>query len=141
MTGVQTCALPISLDAVAWIQRIAVSASASFLYLILARRLSRAWALAAVVVFAFEPHVLVYERIYEPEVVLICFLLGCIAAADRRTLWSALVAGTFSASAIASRPTFLALLIVLGPAFYGLCGYRNRGLVNRSVAFLLPVLL
>ena len=131
----------LALDAVGWIQRIAVSASASFLYLILARRLSRAWALAAVVVFAFEPHVLVYERIYEPEVLLICFLLGCIAAADRRTLWSALVAGTFAASAIATRPTFLALFILLGPAFYGLCGYRSRGLVNRSVAFLLPVLL
>ncbi|MCH7869134.1 MAG: glycosyltransferase family 39 protein [Myxococcales bacterium] len=131
----------LAVDSVGWVQRAAVSASAGLLYLILVPRLSRAWALAGVLIFAFEPHVLVYVRIYEPEIVLVFFLLGCIAAADRRSLRSALWAGVFAGCAIATRPTFLPLFVLLGPVSYGLRGNRGRGLLTRSAAFLLPVIL
>lgn len=131
----------LALDEIEWIQRLAVAASAGLLYLVLASRLSRAWALAGAGVFAFEPHVLVYERIYEPEVLLVFFLLGCMAAVERRSAGSAAVAGVFAACAIATRPTFLLLFIVLGPVFYILRGDRDRSLAVRTIAFLLPVLL
>jgi tetratricopeptide (TPR) repeat protein len=131
----------LALDAVGWAQQVAASASAGLLYLILAPRLSRAWALAGVLVFAFEPHVLVYVKIFEPEIVLVFFLLGCIAAADRQSVRSALLAGTFAACAIATRPTFLPLFILLGPISYALRGTRGRKLLTRTAAFLLPVML
>ncbi|MBC8340445.1 MAG: hypothetical protein H8E63_02150, partial [Proteobacteria bacterium] len=129
----------LAVDAVSWAQRVAVSASAGLLYLILAPRLSRAWALAGVLVFAFEPHVLVYVKIFEPEIVLVFFLLGCIAAADRQSVLSALVAGIFAACSMAAPAAFLPAFILLRPLSSALCGLRLRSVLTSTPAFLLLV--
>ena len=73
-----------ALDAVAWIQRFAVAGSAGLIYLMAASRLPRRWAVLAGCVFAFEPHFLVYEYVYEPEVLMVFCLLACVVLVERR---------------------------------------------------------
>lgn len=130
-----------ALGPLAWIQRGAVAASAGLLYLLAASRLPRSWALLCAIAFAFEPHVMVYEYVYEPEVLLVFFLLACVLAAERRSVAGALLAGVFAGCAIASRPTFLLLFTALGPLYYALNGERAQRLALRSVAFIAPIVL
>lgn len=130
-----------ALGPLAWIQRSAVAASAALLYLIAGTRMSRGWALLCAMAFAFEPHVMVYEYVYEPEVLLVFFLLACVFAAERWGAIGSMLAGVFAACAIASRPTFLLLFLVLGPLYSLLNGERGRRLALRSAAFIVPIVL
>ena len=130
--------LPAPEAAVHWLQVVLVAASAGLLFRVLRRRF--AWPLAAtmVAVFALDRHVLIYERILEPEVLLLFFLLGFLYVLDRgrSPILETWAAGGFAALSIATRPTFLPVFL-LTPLYFAL-GDRQRWR-RRSAALLLPV--
>lgn len=74
------------------------------------RRLPRAVVLGVVGVFALDRSLLVYERVLEPEVLLLAFTVAWLAALDRRPG----LAGWAGALAVATRPTLLPV-VALGP--------------------------
>ncbi|MDP6980569.1 MAG: hypothetical protein QF570_18555 [Myxococcota bacterium] len=131
----------LALEATGWLHRVATFAAASLLYLVLAWRLPRRYAVAGVVALAAMPHFMVYARVFEPELVLLVALLGYVVATDRDARWAALLAGVCAAAATASRPTFLLLFLALGPLGFALRGMRGRPLVVRCVWFFLPLLI
>ncbi len=129
----------LAIDAMAWLHRSGLAAASALAYLAFSRRLPRAYALLGVVVFAFSPQVLVYARVYEPEMFVALFLLGFIVASDRETACGSFVAGLFAACAIATRPTFLPLFPLLAPGLMLLRGDRARVLLVGMSAFLVPI--
>ncbi len=124
-----------------WGQIAAVAAAAGLLYISLARRFATGFAVLGALAFAFDPHVLVYERIFEPEVFLVLCLLGCVVFVENRSQRSCLIAGVFAAAAITLRPTFMPLFAGAAPVYFLLAGLRGRLLVDRSFAFVFPVML
>ena len=129
-----------ALVAFQWFQTGLVAAASALLFTILRERFSRVWALAGALVFSLEKHVLIYERIFEPEICLLFLVLGCIAALQRQGRLAAGIAGFFAALALSVRPTFLPLFLAV-PAFYWMRGGRGSALALRSTLFALPVLL
>ena len=129
-----------ALAALQWLQTGMVAASCALLFTILRRRFSLAWALAGAIAFSLEKHVLIYERIFEPEICLLFLVLGSICALQREGRLSAGIAGVFAALALCARPTFFLLFLAV-PAFYWMRGGRGRELAYCSALFAIPVLL
>ena len=130
----------LALGATRWFHLLATGGCVAFLYLVLVRRVPRGWALVGSLGFALSPHLQVYSRIYEPEILLLLALLGFVVATDRDTRWAAFAAGLCAAAATASRPTFLLVFLVLGPLGFALRGFRGWSLSVRSVCFFAPLL-
>ena len=129
-----------SFEFLTWLQVALVAASASLLFVALRRRFTLPLAALGVVAFAAQGHLMTAEQIFEPEVCLLFFLLGCIAAAGEKSPRAAGVAGIFASLALATRPTFV-FIFLLAPAYYWVQGYRGRPLTQRSLLFLAPILI
>ena len=76
--------LPWPETALMWLQIVLVAASVALVFGLLERRVGRAWAAAASLVMALDPHLLVYARILEPEVCMLFFLLAFLWFLDRK---------------------------------------------------------
>lgn len=135
--------LPNPEAALHWLQVALVAAAAGLLFGLLRRRFKTALSAAAVAVFALDRHVLVYERILEPEVLLLVSLLAFLFFLDHRggRPW---LAGAFAALGLAIRPTFLPVFL-LTPLYFRLrqpvvgSGEGGRRWWRQSAAFALPV--
>lgn len=107
----------------------------------------------ACALLALDRRLLVYERILEPETLLLALLLGVLVLLDRAGPGAALAAGTLGAAALATRPTFLPLFLLAPLYFLAQERWRRREPADwlpsvapgewrrRSVLFLVPVLL
>lgn len=121
------------------------------------RRLGRLPALFAAALLATDPRILVYERITEPEVLLVALLVGSWILLEtrpsgpRRALLASAVGGLLAFGAVATRPTFLPLFLLV-PVYFGARrrwpgdvpggGPRSDvGWGRLSVAFLAPLVL
>lgn len=116
----------------------AASAAASYH---LGRRLAFAFAL----LLAFDTHLLIYVRILEPEILLLTLLATWLFLFERDVLLKRhlLLAGLAAALAVATRPTFLPVFLLVVPLHLGLReGFRPwRGWLARASLFVLPILL
>jgi hypothetical protein len=111
-------ALAVGLDpvrAVAALQAVAVASAAGLLYALLRRAVGRWLALAGVLVFALDRHVLVYRTLLEPDALLLAAVVALLAAAapevpgaERSPLARAGLAGAAAALAVGLRPSALA---------------------------------
>ena len=109
---------------------------------LLARRFSPALTLGITTVFAFDRHLLVFERVLEPEVWLLFALLAVVLCLDTHRPTAPLLAGLAAGTALLARPTFLPLFL-LTPLYYHQRAsepLRGRQLAKASALFLLPVL-
>lgn len=123
----------------------------------LCRRLGRLPALFAAGILATDPRLLVYERITEPEVLLLSLLVGSWILVETRpsgrrpALLASAGAGLLAFAAVATRPTFLPLFLLV-PLYYRACrswpdcvpasGPRPfAGWRRLSLAFLAPLIL
>ncbi|MEM7353697.1 MAG: hypothetical protein AAF657_23060 [Acidobacteriota bacterium] len=121
-----------------WLQIGLAAASVGLVFHLLERRFSTRLALGAAVVMAFDRHLLVYERILEPEVFLLFGLLTFLVAIDRPSRGAAALAGLAATLCLATRPTFLPAFL-LTPLYFRWRGDRGRLWLQRSLALLVPV--
>lgn len=104
-----------------WLQVGLVALAFGGLYALLARRFGGRLAALAVAVLAIDRHVLVYERLLEPEPLLLALTVGLLVALDaaahagdeRHSRRFVTVAGLAGALALATRPTLLPLLALV----------------------------
>ena len=89
----------------------------ALLYALLEPRLGRRLACLGALIFALDRHLLVYQRVLEPEMILLTALLGTVILLERPGPRAALAAGVLAAIAIATRPTFLPIFLAV-PLFY-----------------------
>ena len=116
------------------LQTVLVAAAAGFLAALLERRAGRAVAALGALAFLLDRHVLVYERILEPEGCLLFFMVGCLFFVDRGR-GGALVAGLFAGASLMTRPTFLPLFALV-PLYLKL---RGAPWVRAAALFAAPV--
>lgn len=113
-------------------QMVLVAVAAGLFATLLARRFKTPLAVATLAAFAVDRHLLVYERILEPEAVLLFAILGWLffveGAAEGRT-GAAWAAGGFAAVSLFVRPTFLPAYLVV--AIYWRLHDRRRRLAGR----------
>lgn len=109
------------------------------------RHLGRRGAFVFALLLACDRHLFTYVRMLEPEMVLLALLATWIFLLERddpgrREL---LLAGVAAALAVATRPTFLPVFLVMVPLYFGFRnGFRpGSAWRRRSLLFLLPVLL
>ncbi len=121
-----------------WLQIALAAASVAMVFRLLERRLGAAWAAAAALVMALDRHLLVYQRILEPEVLLLFCLLTFLWQLDRETAWAPWLAGAAAAVCLAIRPTFLPAFLLV-PLYYRFRGARGRPWRQTSLAFAVPV--
>lgn len=120
------------------LQILAVALASTFLYLTLKQRLSNRLAVIGALALALDRHTLVYARIFEPEVCLLFLLCGFLLFVDRTRVSEAMAAGLFAALAVATRPTFLPVFLIV-PALWWLERSSWPSLWRRGLAFLLPL--
>ena len=127
-------------------QIVLTAAAVGFFAALLARRFSPPLAGATVAAFALDRHLLVYERILEPEAVLLFCVLGVLCfverAADGKT-GAAWVGGACAAASLLIRPTFLPVYLLVPLHLWLRDRRRWRGLAGRfavGVAVALVVL-
>ncbi len=118
--------------------------SAGLFFALLRLRFSVGLSAAAVLAFALDRHLLVYQRIVEPDVYLLAFVVACLfflKRAHRREddVASPWIAGGFAALCTLIRPTFVPLILLL-PFYLKPRGTTARRLwLARSAGALLPV--
>lgn len=124
------------------LQLLLTAASAGLLARLLERRFGRALAGVGVLVFLLDRHVLVYERILEPEVCLLFFILGWFFFLEERTLGAAAswlgpaAAGILAGASLLTRPTFLPLALTVPVCFR--LREKDRW-IRKSLVFAAPV--
>ncbi|MCP3958619.1 MAG: hypothetical protein GY719_12270 [bacterium] len=121
-----------------WLQIVLAAAATGLLFTLLARRVAAPLAAVAALALAFDRHLLVYERILEPEIVLLFCLLVFLLFLEREHARGALIAGVFAALCLATRPTFLPAFLLV-PFYFRLRGDRGKEWLQRSAAFAAPV--
>ena len=139
--------------AMVWAQILATALATTALFVLLDRHLGRVWAWVGAAAFTFERHVLIYERILEPEAILLFVVTGLLVLCDsdgRDGLMARpLAAGLLGAVGVAARPTLLPICLVLasrpwlrplfapgGPE----APVGKRAKLRTTALFLLPVL-
>lgn len=130
--------LPHPEQALQVLQIVLVAIAAGWFYAVLSRRFGHRLAALAVLVLAFDRHLLIYERILEPEACLFFFLIGFLYFFERPERWAGWIAGGFAALGLATRPTFLPVFALV-PLCLWWRGERGRPLLRRAAAVVSPV--
>ena len=106
----------VSAEPEAWMLRVQwllAAATVAVFFLWLDHRLGRVWALLGATVLIFDRHLLVYQRVLEPEVLFLFLLTLFLWLIDRPNgLAHPFSAGVVGALGMAVRPTFLPLCIL-----------------------------
>jgi len=119
-----------------WLQIVLAAVSVAMVFHLLVRRFSWRFALGAAVIMALDRHLLIYERLLEPEIFLLFFLIAFLIVLDQRPL----IAGVLAALCLATRPTFLPAFLLV-PIYFWLRGDRGRSWRLASTALLAPIVL
>lgn len=135
-----------------WLQIGLLAGAVAALAAVVSRHLGSraAWIFAALL--ALDRHLVLYVRILEPEIVLLALLAAWLFFFDRDSERVAtrdmLLAGVAAALAIATRPTFLPVFLVVAPLFLAFrTGFRRpwravqpwRPWLRATALFLLPL--
>ncbi|MEM1177325.1 MAG: glycosyltransferase family 39 protein [Acidobacteriota bacterium] len=120
-------------------QVVLAAVSVALLFMLVQPRLGNRLAIGGALLFALDRHLLAYQRILEPEIVLLTALLGFFVLLERRSTAAAVGAGVLAGLALLSRPTFLPIFLAV-PLYFRWLAPSPRWL-RRSGAFLVPVAL
>ncbi len=96
-----------------WVQVAAVAMTGMMIFLVLEECVGGAAAIVGAVAFAFNRIVILYGYLYEPESLLMFFLVGTAFFLRRRGPGPKAVAGVFLGLALLTRPSYLPLLFLL----------------------------
>jgi len=132
--------LPEPIQTVRGIQVLLVTFAGLFLYLLLRRRFSPRWAMIGLIAYTISPSILLYERALEPEALMLFFLLGFLWVAAKHGTRNWIVAGLFFSLLLATRATFLPLLLVLPFVVRQQRTHQHRWFPGWAI-FMVPVLL
>ncbi|RJQ60505.1 MAG: hypothetical protein C4530_07460 [Desulfobacteraceae bacterium] len=121
-----------------WVQIILTSTSAGFFFLLLRRWYTGPIALLSTLIFVTNHSVIVYTGTFEPEPLLISFILGYLVFAIQSGTSASLFAGVFLSLSLLTRFNFF-LLIFLTPLSFHLRERNLRKTLRNGAMFLLPV--
>jgi len=126
-----------------WLQIGLVAFAVGLFGVLLFRRFPRPLALGILAVVVLDRHLLVYERVLEPEAFLLFAMLVVLAALEGEHRAAPLVAGLAAGLALATRPTFLPVFLLV-PLYFRwrarAVGQINGRWRRQALAFALPVL-
>ena len=123
-----------------WIQIVLAAAATGLFATLLARRFSPGIALGTALLLALDRHLLVFERVLEPEALLLFFLLLVLVCLELEHPVAHAVAGVSGALALLTRPTFLPVFLLV-PLYYFIQGQKPATALRRSALFLTPIVL
>ncbi len=124
------------------LQILLAAISVGIFHRLLSRRLPPLWASLGTALLALDPLLLVYERIFEPEIFQLVLLLAVIVLLESPRRGAPWLAGLLAALCLATRPTFLPAFLAV-PLYYrwrrsqleaGAASWRQA-----SLGFALPV--
>jgi tetratricopeptide (TPR) repeat protein len=101
-----------------WMHIFLTAVSASILFLLLHRFFHYATALVGGLAFVLDRSVIVYDQTFEPEPLVIFFLLGFLFYITKTRVRDHAVAGIFFALGILTRPNFLLVALLVPVYFY-----------------------
>lgn len=128
---------------VSWIHILLQALSTAILFNLLARWVRLPVAIFGTLAFMLEIHLIVYNQVFEPEALLLFFLLSFVFFAFRTGWRQHALAGLFLGLGILTRPNFFPLLFVVPFHFYfrqnlqGKMDFRKLG--TSVIAFSIPV--
>lgn len=125
---------------ISWTHITLLALPAGLLYLILRRHAGTLLSLAGAAAFTLSQSVIIYGYVFEPEPLMIFFLITLLFFAERKDLFSSAATGVSLTLCLLTRPTF-APLILLIPLYYWLQTKDRSLIIRRSLVFLAPVLL
>jgi len=127
-------------DAILWFQFILVAGSAVLLFLLLRMSFSTWIAFAGAMVFVINRSIVVYSCVFEPEVLLIFFLLVfLLSLVQKSRIWTS-ISGLFLGSILLLRMNLFPVALIV-PLYFYLKGERNKILLQRITLFMVPVFL
>jgi tetratricopeptide (TPR) repeat protein len=132
--------LPRPNEAIVWLQFVLMAGSGVLLFLFLRSFFSSGVAIAGAMAFITNRSIVVYSGVFEPEVLLIFFLLGFLVVVVRKSRPMAFVAGASFALILLLRLNLLPVALIV-PLYFYLNGERNRILLQRTILFIVPVFL
>ena len=127
-------------EAILWFQFILTAGSAVLLYLLLRLSFSTWIAIAGAMAFAINRSIVVYSSVFEPEVLLIFFLLGFLVSLMQKSRFWTSVSGVFFCLILLLRLNLFPVALIV-PLYFYLNGERNKILVQRIILFIVPVFL
>jgi tetratricopeptide (TPR) repeat protein len=123
-----------------WFQFILVAGSAVLLFLLL-RLFFFTWiAGAGAMVFAINRSIVVYSGVFEPEVLLIFFILAFLVLLVKKSRIWTLISGIFLGLILLLRLNLFPVALIV-PLYFYLNGERNKILLQRIILFTVPVFL
>ncbi len=126
-----------------WIPRFQIgllALAAALLFLLLRQHFTLALSLTGTAAFLLGKSVAIYGHIFEPEPLMILFLVATVLCASRNTLAGAAAAGACLALGVLTRPSVLPLALLVPVHF--LLGFDDRKRFLKATAlFLLPLAL
>lgn len=120
------------------IQSAMVALSGALLFMMLSRAFPLPLALLGVAAFSFNYSVMIYEKVMEPECMLMFLLAAFLFFAGRERKINAFIAGVFFGLSFLTRANFI-VLTPLVPLYYFVNRTSLRSWERRSGLFLLPV--
>ena len=124
-----------------WLQIVLTGVSSLLLFYLLLEFFQHLLALFGTLAFILNHSVIIYTQAFEPEPLLIFFLLGFVFFATRSNFLSHGVAGVFFGLSILTRPNFLAVFAAVPVYFYFRQGRNKRKCLTSTALILVPLLL
>jgi tetratricopeptide (TPR) repeat protein len=125
-------------ETILWSQFILVAGSAVLLFLLLRLSFTTWIAIAGALVFTINRSIVVYSNVFEPEVLLIFFLLAFLVSLAQKPRFWALASGLFLGLILLLRLNLFPVAFIV-PLYFYLNGERNKVLLQRIILFTVPV--
>jgi tetratricopeptide (TPR) repeat protein len=127
-------------ETILWFQFILVAGSAVLLFLLLRLSFSTWIAIAGAIAFTINRSIVVYSSVFEPEVLLIFFLLAfLLSLVQKSRIWTS-ISGLLLGSILLLRMNLFPVALIV-PLYFYLHGVRKKILLQRIILFTIPVLL
>jgi tetratricopeptide (TPR) repeat protein len=121
-----------------WFQIILTSVASCFLFNLLRKHCNLPIALLGALVFITNQSVIVYTSTFEPEPLMICFVLGYLVFAHQDRHLAAFTAGLFLSLSLLTRSNFFPLIFIT-PVAYWLREKNRKRCVRAVILFLTPI--
>jgi hypothetical protein len=126
-------------EVILWFQLILMAGAAVLLFLLLRFYFSNWIAFAGTLAFIINPSIIVYSGIFEPEVLLIFFLLAFFVSLIQKSRFWTCISGVAFSLILLLRLNLLPVVFIV-PLFFYLNGARNKILFQRIILFTVPVI-
>ncbi len=121
-----------------WFHILLTSVSSVFLFNLLRKHCRLSISLLGAIVFITNQSVIVYTSTFEPEPLMICFILGYLVFAQQIRPLPAFAAGLFLSLSLLTRSNFLPLILITPLVYWQLEKNRKR-CVRAVILFLIPI--